>query len=247
MSVVYISGLILGLSSSLHCLGMCGPLVMAIPMKRHTPYAHAWGITQYHLGKTLTYAVLGFMIGLIGLSVQTFKWMQILSVVSGIVIIAFAWGKFIRIPIGQTILQKFMRFSGTTLRNITKSDIPFKPFFFGMINGLLPCGLVYIALINSLLVSSPFQSSIAMIFFGLGTVPILTFARLASEKIQWKTNRITPILITLVGLMIIFRGLNLGIPYLSPKMEIKQTNTASGVKEEAAVSCCHKDTSCTKE
>lgn len=247
MSVVYISGLILGLSSSLHCLGMCGPLVMAIPMKRHTPYIHAWGITQYHLGKTLTYAVLGFMIGLVGLSVQTFKWMQILSIVSGVVIIAFAWGKFIHIPVGKALVQKFIRFSGKALRNITKSDIPFKPFFFGMINGLLPCGLVYIALINSLLVSSPFQSSIAMVFFGLGTVPILTVARLASEKIRWKTNRLTPVLITFVGAMIIFRGLNLGIPYLSPKMEIKQANLTTGEKETATVSCCHKEASCEKE
>jgi hypothetical protein len=83
-----------------------------------------------------------------------------------------------------------------------------------------------------------------MIFFGLGTIPILTIARFISNKISWRTNRITPFLISLIGLMIIFRGLNLGIPYLSPKIETKTTKLNNAIKEEIQMECCHKKTSC---
>lgn len=241
MVAVYVSGLVLGLGASFHCLGMCGPLVMAVPIKRTNTLTYAFGLTQYHLGKMFSYAVLGLIVGLVGMSLQTFKSLQILSVVSGVFIIIFAWGKFIKISFGQRITQKFVRFSSGALRILFKSEIPFKPFFFGIINGLLPCGLVYIALMNSLVVGSPFQGALAMAFFGLGTIPVLTVARLVSGKIQWKTNRLTPILITLVGLMIVFRGLNLNIPYLSPKLDTKIVSSPNGQqKKEVEMSCCAK-------
>ncbi|HRO75797.1 MAG TPA: sulfite exporter TauE/SafE family protein [Crocinitomicaceae bacterium] len=239
MIAVYVNGLVLGLGASFHCLGMCGPLVMAVPMKRTNNLTYAFDITQYHLGKMFSYAVLGFLVGLIGLSFQTFKSLQILSIISGVFIVIFAWGKFIKIPFGKGISQKFLHFSSGAMRFLVKSEIPFKPFFFGIINGLLPCGLVYLALINSLVVGSPFQSALAMVFFGLGTVPVLTVARLVAGKFQWKTNRLTPILITLVGVMIIFRGLNLNIPYLSPKLDTKIVSSQDGQqKEEVEMSCC---------
>lgn len=241
MVAVYVSGLVLGLGASFHCLGMCGPLVLAVPMKRTNTLTYAFGITQYHFGKMFSYAALGFIVGLVGVSFQTFKSLQILSVVSGVFIIIFAWGKFIKIPFGQGVTQKFLRFSSGALRVLFKLEMPFKPFFFGIINGLLPCGLVYIALINSLVVGSPFQSALAMVFFGLGTVPVLTVARLVAGKFQWKTNRLTPILITLVGLMIVFRGLNLNIPYLSPKIDTKIVSSPDGhQKEEVEMNCCAK-------
>lgn len=245
---VYFSGLILGLGASLHCLGMCGPLVMAVPMKSNSAYDRAWGITQYHIGKTTTYALLGLIVGVVGISLKTFQWMQILSVVSGVLIVLFAWGKFIKIPFGKTIVQRFTQFSGRALNKIFKSNIPFKPLFFGSINGLLPCGLVYIALINSILAGSPFQSMLAMVFFGLGTVPILTFARIISQRFKWKTNRWTPVLITLVGVMIILRGLNLDIPYISPKLstQIVSDESEKTEKKEVVMSCCSSKTSCEK-
>jgi hypothetical protein len=244
MWTVYFSGLVLGLSSSLHCLGMCGPLVAAVPMKSQSSYSQVLGITQYHIGKTTTYALLGLLMGFVGLSLQTLQWMQILSIISGLAIIFFAWAKYIKFKSGTKIQQLYTRYSGKALHKLFKSDIPFKPFWFGLINGLLPCGLVYIALINSLLAGNPLSSSFAMIFFGLGTIPILTVARFVSNKISWKTNRITPVIITIVGLMVVFRGLNLGIPYLSPKIETKITKSNNNIKEEVQMECCHKKNAC---
>lgn len=241
MWAIYISGLVIGLSASLHCLGMCGPLVLAVPIKSKSNYGQLIGIIQYHLGKTLTYAFLGLLIGFVGMSLQTLKWMQILSIVSGIAIIFFAWAKYIKFNKSTKIQQLYTRYSGRALNKLFKSEIPFKPLWFGMINGLLPCGLVYIALINSLLASNPFSSALAMVFFGLGTVPILTIARFVSNKIHWKTNRLTPIFITLIGVMVIFRGLNLGIPFLSPKIETRTVKSVEkGTSEEIQMQCCHK-------
>ncbi len=245
---VYVNGLILGLGASLHCLGMCGPLVMAVPMKSNNVYDRVWGITQYHIGKTTTYALLGLLVGIVGISIKTFQWMQMLSVICGVLIVLFAWAKFVKISFGKSFVQKFTQFSGRMLNKLFKSNLPFKPLFFGSINGLLPCGLVYIALINSILAGSPFQSMLAMVFFGLGTVPILTFARVISQRLKWKTNRWTPVLVTVVGVMIIVRGLNLGIPYISPKIDIQIVSNATDSKEkkEVVMSCCTSKTSCEK-
>ena len=189
MFAASISALILGLGASLHCLGMCGPLVMAVPIPSKTWQGKVVGIAQYHLGKTLTYALLGLVVGVIGISLQTLKWMQILSIITGVLIILFAWKKFIKLPASNKIQQHLTRFSGKSLNKLFKSTIPFKPFFFGMINGLLPCGLIYIALLNSLLAGDPFSSMVAMAFFGVGTIPILTLAKFASLKFNWQASK----------------------------------------------------------
>lgn len=245
MFAVYFSGLILGLGASMHCLGMCGPLVMILPMKSNKPLDKVLGITQYHIGKTLTYALLGLIVGLVGISLQTLKWMQILSIVSGLLIIIFAWKKFIHLPFNAIIQQKITRFSGKYLNKLFHSNIPFKPLFFGMINGLLPCGLIYIALFNSLLAGNPFHSMIAMVFFGLGTIPILTLTKYISVKFNWNASRLTPILITFVGVLIVFRGLNLGIPYLSPKINTSIITTKNDkTKSVVSMSCCQSDDTC---
>lgn len=239
MWTVYFSALILGLGSSFHCLGMCGPLVMAVPMKGRNQSGRITGMTQYFLGKTLTYAIFGLLVGLVGISVQALKGMQILSVISGILIILIAWGQLSNKGVGVAFQQKMSRVAGKSLRQLSQSNIPFKSFFFGMINGLLPCGLVYVALINSLLAGSPVFSALAMVFFGIGTIPILTLTKWITSKIKWNANRLTPIFITLVGVMIIFRGLNLGIPYLSPKIDTHIVQNEEGVAEEKVeVSCC---------
>lgn len=245
MFAVYFSGLILGLGASMHCLGMCGPLVMIIPMKSTKPIDKAWGITQYHIGKTFTYALLGLLVGIVGISIQTLKWMQILSIISGILIIIFAWKKFIHLPFNAVIQQRITRFSGKYLNKLFHSNIPFKPLFFGMINGLLPCGLIYIALFNSLLAGNPFHSMIAMVFFGLGTIPILTLTKYISVKLNWNASRWTPVIITFVGILIVLRGLNFGVPYISPKINTAIITTKDEkLKEVVTLDCCHKNDSC---
>lgn len=239
MFAVYLGALLLGLGSSFHCLGMCGPLVMAVPMKASKSTNRIFGMTQYFFGKTLTYALLGLLVGFLGISIQAFKGMQVLSVLSGVVIVMIAWGQFSKKRLGVVFQQKMSRITGKSIRKLFQSNLPFKTLFFGMINGLLPCGVVYVALINSLLAGSPTSSALAMFFFGIGTLPVLALTKVLSTKLKWNTSRWTPVFITLVGIMIIFRGLNLGIPYLSPKINTHIVQNDEGVNEEKMeMSCC---------
>lgn len=243
MNLIYINALVLGLASSLHCLGMCGPLAMAVPAKSNKWQSQLNAGLQYIFGKTVTYALLGALIGIIGVSARLIEGMQILSIVGGILIILFAWNHYFSFSFGKTIQQKFLGLSSRSLNLLFKSSLPFKPVFFGFINGFLPCGLVYIALINSLLAGEWFATTLSMVFFGLGTAPVLIATKLIGSKLKFNSNRFMPYVITILGLLIIIRGLNLGIPYLSPKMSIEQK---AENKQEVVMSCCKSKTVCEK-
>lgn len=104
----------------------------------------------------------------------------------------------------------------------------------GLLNGLLPCGLVYVAIAAALATMSSLNAMLLMFSFGIGTIPVMAglmiFGHLISINIRQKINRSVPYFVGLMAVMLILRGMNLGIPYLSPKLE----------KESTEVSCCHK-------
>lgn len=233
MNLVLIGSFIIGLSSNLHCLGMCGPIASSLPLNRKNNFTILEGLFEYTFGRLFTYAILGAIIGSIGFSLSTFNFLQVLSILSGIFLIFYAWNKKFRLiqlntPFQQkwtSILQKFL---GKTIR----STSPFKLIFLGGINGLLPCGMVFIALMNASITGDIWFSAIAMFVFGIGTLPAMFGVAFFMHKINWKASRkfskLVPYLLTLVGLMIILRGMNLGIPYISPKIKtIQQENSNS--------------------
>jgi len=106
-------------------------------------------------------------------------------------------------------------------------------FLIGLLNGLLPCGLVYIALAGAIVSSGPYEGALYMFLFGLGTIPVLLSATLAGNVIGTRfrnmVKKSVPYFILLIAVLFILRGLNLGIPYISPKMEAKKNHPA----------CCH--------
>jgi len=222
---------------------MCGPLAMAVPVKNSSWQAQLIASFQYITGKTFTYALLGIIIGFIGVSARLIEGMQFLSIVSGLLIILFAWNHLFSFSFGKGIQQKFLGFSSKALSKLFKSQLPFKAFFFGTINGFLPCGLVYIALINSILAGDWLSTSLSMVFFGIGTAPVLIATKLLGSKIKFNSNRFMPYIITILGLLIVLRGLNLGIPYISPKMEIVAT---SEKEMDMVISCCSEKSTCEK-
>jgi sulfite exporter TauE/SafE len=107
---------------------------------------------------------------------------------------------------------------------ILRNQSPLKLFLFGMLNGLLPCGMVYTALITSVIAGTPILSAFYLFFFGLGTLPgmiLITFlANKITTRFRGKINKVLPYFVTIIGALIILRGLNLNIPYLSPKTTI---------------------------
>lgn len=249
MDALLITGLIIGLTSNFHCIGMCGPIAMAIPVNRKNSFSILFGVLQYNLGRIITYAILGALVGSFGLTADTFGVLQWLSIAAGVGLILYAWRKFIGNFIGgnlpmfgmNTVVAKGMGI-------VLQSQNPFKLLFLGSINGFLPCGMVYVGLMNALLAGNNLDSSMAMAAFGIGTLPGMISVGFAAGKmsntLREKFNRAVPVLLTLVGALIILRGMNLDIPYISPK--VTQVEQTAEKKSSVEMSCCHGKTACEK-
>lgn len=252
------TGLILGLASNFHCLGMCGPIALVLPLNRSNNWTILGGTLQYNLARTLVYGALGVLFGLLGVTIQVFGVLQWLSIVAGIALVIFAWRKHLNVlfphvsnPFGiQSAIQKLM---GKSMRSQSR----FRLVAFGAINGLLPCGMVYVALLNALLADSLGASFLAMIAFGVGTLPVMIFIPFMSNKIgvetRKKLNRSIPYVLTVVGLMIALRGMNLGIPFVSPRISVPTSSeivdteghsTKDTAPTQVKMDCCHSSTDC---
>lgn len=255
METILIGALILGITSNLHCIGMCGPIAMAIPVNRKSNLTILSGILQYNFGRILTYAFLGALVGSIGITVETFGFLQWLSIIAGIFMILFAWRKWISLKLDAKLpLFGVQSLISKGLGKVIASKSPFKLSMLGMLNGFLPCGMVYIALMNALLAGNPASSATAMLAFGIGTLPSMIAVGFAANRIsssmRQKMNKAVPYLLTVVGVLIILRGMNLDIPFISPKVSLTTSSTSkdnSKAEPQVEMSCCHKKASCEKE
>ncbi|HMN33324.1 MAG: sulfite exporter TauE/SafE family protein [Chitinophagaceae bacterium] len=219
MDSAIIAGLTLGLLSNLHCIGMCGPLMLAVPISNHS--SKKWiEILLYHFGRIATYAILGLILGSVGSSLSAWGFQQTVSIVSGLFILGYAIIKIFNLnllpssnPFNQFVSSKISTF-------LNKKTLSSK-WILGSLNGLLPCGLVYIALAASLVYGNITKGTLHMMAFGIGTMPSLVLIMLFKHKItltfRLKINRMVPYFLGIIGCILILRGMNLGIPYVSPK------------------------------
>ncbi|MDX2283137.1 MAG: sulfite exporter TauE/SafE family protein [Bacteroidia bacterium] len=215
------TALILGLAGSLHCIGMCGPLALALPFRTRW---HSGKFT-YQLGRIVTYSLLGAVAGLFGQMTALAGIQQGLSIGLGILVLVLAIGAarlesgWVRIPLVDRSLARLRKQLGALLGHPT----PESAFNFGLLNGLLPCGLVYSALAGAAATGEVAQAMAFMALFGLGTAPALAAVLLGSTSLRPLMARYARPLITSVAILfaalLILRGLNLGIPYLSPALE----------------------------
>jgi len=212
----------LGLAGSLHCVGMCGPLVLALPRRQEAgTVSHLTGRVLYNLGRTTTYAFLGLFAGLVGRVIQLAGVQQAVSVGLGILLLLTVFLSTRELP--GWMVRTFYRPVQTLLGKILKKGSPLGLYQVGLVNGLLPCGLVYAALAAASLQGGTFSAVLYMTLFGLGTAPLL-FALsmgglgLQSPRLRPVLNRLIPALTCVVASLLILRGLALGIPFLSPDL-----------------------------
>lgn len=250
---ILLSALVLGLMGSFHCAGMCGPIAIALPLHGNTVPQKIFGGTLYNVGRTITYGIMGAIFGLLGQGIQMIGIQQKISVIMGAVMIISVL--FPALFKNQYRLDKStFSFVGKLKKRIGEmfSIRSFQSLFFiGMLNGLLPCGLVYMAIAGAIGTGNVVEGTLYMMLFGLGTIPMLLTISLAgnimSQAIRRKINKLIPVMVVVVGLLFILRGLSLGIPYLSPeKQRIEQKfekslekNTSSLVQEPKG-DCCSK-------
>lgn len=216
------TGLIIGLVGSLHCLGMCGPIAVSLPLGKGTTVNKLAKNLVFHGGRLLTYGVLGAVFGTVGTGIRLAGLQQWASIGIGIIMILSLVIPYI-FNIRTAPENLFSGLSGIIAGRF--GDFFRKPTFFnlllaGFLNGLLPCGLVYVALAGALNTHSLLSGVLFMLAFGFGTVPALVslslLGNLAGMNIRKKIKRIVPAFILILGVLFILRGLNLGIPYISP-------------------------------
>ncbi|WP_010520769.1 sulfite exporter TauE/SafE family protein [Aquimarina agarivorans] len=221
-----ISALIFGLLGSFHCVGMCGPIAFLLPLDRKNSAKRVLQLLSYHLGRIFTYALLGFLIGLIGKSLNLFGFQQQISISIGIamILIVLIPTKFFnRYNFSKPIYKAVGKVKKTLGQELKKKD-PFTFFTVGFLNGLLPCGLVYMAIFGALTAGSAWRGSLYMALFGLGTIPLMTTAiylgNFLNIKFKQRVLKVIPVVVVIIGLLFVLRGMGLGIKYISPSENV---------------------------
>jgi len=223
------SAFVMGLAGSLHCIGMCGPLALSLPVSHNNKLSRISGGLIYNTGRIFSYSSLGLLFGLFGNLIISTKWQNGLSITLGIVVLIYLLFPkkyfFRRSPSGHfstaTVLSKPFMLLRQQLGKLFQSKKISSLFFIGVLNGFLPCGLVYLALTSSIISASPVNGGVFMLFFGLGTFPMMfatvLMGNYLNQSIRQKIHRAVPALLFFMAVLLILRGLNLGIPFISPE------------------------------
>ena len=216
------SAFIFGLISSLHCIGMCGPIAMMLPVDRNNPAKKVIQIMIYHLGRLSAYATLGLAFGILGRGFYMAGIQQQLSIFVGVmmIIIAIVPEKvFMKYNFSKPVYKVISKVK-SSLGSQFKRKSPDAFFTIGLLNGFLPCGLVYAALFGAIAMQNLTLSVTYMLLYGLGTIPMMSavvyISNLLSIPIRSKLQKIIPVVAVFIGVLFIIRGLGLNIPYLSP-------------------------------
>lgn len=227
---------LMGLLGSFHCVGMCGPIAMALPMGNRTNNSRLWGGIVYNLGRVFTYAFLGLVLGLAGDFLISPKIQSTVSIAFGLLIGIYLLlppntKRVLKISPSQTLLVRLRKQLARFLYIQNNSSL----FGIGLLNGLLPCGMIYLALASSFVAGSALKGSLFMALFGLGTFPMMVaavyFGSFLNQHIRLKLRKLVPIFLVFMAALLIVRGMNLGIPYLSPSLP------GSALHHEAVI--CH--------
>ncbi|MFO8232588.1 MAG: sulfite exporter TauE/SafE family protein [Longimonas sp.] len=217
-----IAGLVFGAAGSLHCVGMCGPLVLAVPGPR-APWRFWIGRLVYHTGRTLSYITLGGLIGAFGWAVALQGYQGTLSLVLGVLMLSAVLLRPVRrwVKRLEAAPARLLRTLRGPLQSLLNQPGPGNQFALGILNGLLPCGFSYAAVATALAAGSLVHSMLFMGAFGLATFPALLAVQWMGRRAStsWRATLLTlaPYGIALVGLLLILRGLSLGT-FLSPEL-----------------------------
>lgn len=231
----------LGILGSFHCLGMCGPIALAIPHSSNDKFTIFVDTLLYNFGRILTYSILGFMFGLLGSGLSLAGLQEKVSLFAGIILLAMLlFPKKYKSSLNNvSFFYKHVGKLKSKLSFIFSKRSKSSIFVLGLLNGLLPCGLVYVALAASIAGANPWKSSLFMAFFGLGTFPMMSaiysMKNMITISLRNRINKLIPYSIAVVAILLILRSMSLGIPYVSPQLEKQDLSQ----KEQVPACCAH--------
>lgn len=217
------TALVLGFFSSFHCVGMCGPIALAVGGGRGNRFL--FNKVIYNLGRSLTYATLGLIVGSLGFSLSLAGIQQGISVTMGLLIVVFSLSyKNADRILTISALSRAVGWIKSRLSHSLKSGGRMAFFSTGLVNGLLPCGMVYMALVVAMGLQSPLLGAFYMFFFGLGTIPMLLGLMVSGSLLplirRQQIQRAIPYLGVVIGVLLVVRGLGLGISGFSPELQV---------------------------
>ncbi len=230
---IFIAAFVMGALGSFHCIGMCGPLAIALPVQQPGIHQRFIATLLYNGGRVITYSLFGLVAGLAGESFSFFGMQQWLSIAAGAAIalmvilprlfpatfgnVQLAGGFFIRLR--QSFGRLFFKKNQSAL------------FVIGLMNGLLPCGLVYLAIAGATATGSVPAAMLFMAAFGLGTLPMMWsisfWGQVIGMGMRQKIRKAYPYMMVVMACLLMLRGMGLGIPYISP----------AGVPGKTALQC----------
>ena len=229
-SLDYWTAFLLGLVGSLHCAGMCGPLALALPATGNSTPAYLLGRVAYNAGRIITYCLLGIVFGLAGWTLLLAGLQRWVSIALGVALLLglFASRRLALARPVTSVVNQLKASMSVLLRRRSLAGLA----VLGLLNGLLPCGLVYVACAGAAATGGILAGAQYMAAFGVGTVPMMLAISLSGNMVptslRLKLVKTIPVCVFLLASLLILRGMSLGIPYLSPDM------SAGGA------SCCHK-------
>jgi sulfite exporter TauE/SafE len=208
----------MGLLSSFHCIAMCGPIALALPVQKGNRLQQFAGLAFYNIGRTFTYAALGIALGSLGYSFAWIGYLRYLSIFSGILMLLYVlWPSrldfYLHPPkFWQKFIQHLKRQMGEMLRSRKTGSW----FILGILNGLIPCGLIYLALISSIATGNAFSGGLYMMMFGIGTLPAMMavgfFKQWFSTSLRSSVRKLTPIMLAIAGILLVMRGILIQYP-----------------------------------
>lgn len=220
-------GLVIGFLGSLHCIGMCGPIALALPSGSFRSFSFYIGRVLYNLGRVITYSFFGLIFGMLGKSFSfiSIEFQQGITIATGAVILLI-----VILPSGiKSKISNMFSFINFTAKIKSYFSTLFKKtslsslFLIGILNGFLPCGFVYVGLAGALVTGEVISGVLYMALFGIGTIPVMFGTALAGNfvnvQVRQKLTKTIPYFAGVIAILFILRGLSLGIPYISPKTE----------------------------
>lgn len=217
--MIFWTAIVMGFVGSLHCAAMCGPIAIAA-----TSQQSIISKLVYNFGRLTTYAAMGAAFGLLGLGFEFAGVQQWISIIMGslLIFVALFFGIKPLESVATGILRQPYSWVKAKLGKLLAYSSLASRFIVGLANGLLPCGLVYMGIAGSIAMGSIVESALYMFLFGLGTLPMMFGVSLAGnfigQKFRTLALKAVPVMVVVIGLLFILRGLNLGIPYVSPHL-----------------------------
>ncbi|MGE3311344.1 MAG: sulfite exporter TauE/SafE family protein [Limisphaerales bacterium] len=211
---------ILGIVGGLHCAGMCGPLMLALPVVGRTRARFVAGRLAYQSGRIGVYAGLGALFGTLGHTLMLAGVQRWVSLALGFVILAglLVSPRLLQFPLLVTGVGRLKRLMAGYLNRRTLPAMT----VLGALNGLLPCGLVYAACAAAAASEGTLAGATYLFVFGLGTTPMMLgislSGRVVPVAVRLRLRHLAPVSMGLVAGLLVLRGLGLGIPLVSPDL-----------------------------